>query len=158
MCRKKSQQLQKKDHLLPFWGEKAGGVEGTWRNGSVFLIIVLTYCINIKTLGSCVTQSCQIRDVFTGSYKIFVTLLVRIIQDCNLDLEDKAQCSQNKQQQTPLCNEADKHAKGSGSEVLVHSPLYTMGRGWWEATESARRYQATAFVYKACYEVHQTNS
>lgn len=59
-----------------------GGV----RNCSCFLVIFLTYSINIKTPGSHMTQYCHIRDVFTGSYKFFLTWLVRIIQDCNPDL------------------------------------------------------------------------
>lgn len=82
-CEEKPQQLEKK--ITAFQRERVWEGE---RNClfSRFLVIFLAYSINIKTLGSRVTQYRHMRDVFTGSYKFFLTSLVRIIQDCNPDL------------------------------------------------------------------------
>lgn len=79
--------------------------------------------------------------------EFFVTLLVRIIQDCDPDLEDTAQHSQNKTATA---------VKLPGGQSQAQHPLVSVAG--WGCHRKGQEEPAPASAWEATYKTHKNNS
>lgn len=88
---------QKRATCCPFWG---GGAEGLWEQGegAQFSWCLPCHSPSAQTQLARGDTAAELRRGHC-SHRILVTLQVRMIQDCNPDLEDKAQQGPNKPEQ-----------------------------------------------------------